>query len=129
MISFRINWFDLPAVQGNLKSLLQHRSSKVSVLQHLAFFMVQLSHNLYGSSIFNFFKDLRTVSTVVTPIYIPNNSVQVFLFLHKLANKVICCLFYRSHSDGCAVISHCGFELHFPDDLVMLSKYSLLSSR
>ena len=43
-ISFRIDWFDLPAVQGTLKSLLQHHSSKASVLQHSAFFMVQLSH-------------------------------------------------------------------------------------
>ena len=41
---FRINWFDLLAVQGTLKSLLQHHSSKASVFQHSAFFMVQLSH-------------------------------------------------------------------------------------
>jgi len=44
MISFRIDWFDLLAVQGTLKSLLQHHSSKASVLQHSAFCMVQLSH-------------------------------------------------------------------------------------
>ena len=44
LISFRIDWFDLFAVQGTLKSLLQHRSSKASVLQHSAFFIVQLSH-------------------------------------------------------------------------------------
>ena len=44
LISFRIDWFDLLAVQGTLKGLLQHHSSKASVLQHLAFFMVQLSH-------------------------------------------------------------------------------------
>ena len=44
LISFRIDWFDLFAVQGTLKSLLQHDSSKASVLQHSAFFMVQLSH-------------------------------------------------------------------------------------
>ena len=43
-ISFRINWLDLLVVQGTLKSLLQHHSSKVSVLLHSAFFMVQLSH-------------------------------------------------------------------------------------
>ena len=43
LISFRIHWFDLLAVQGTLKSLLQH-ISKASVLQHSAFFMVQLSH-------------------------------------------------------------------------------------
>ena len=44
LISFRIYWFDLLVVQGTLKSLLQHHSSKVSILQHSAFFMVQLSH-------------------------------------------------------------------------------------
>ena len=44
LISFRIDWFHLLAVQGTLKSLLQHHSLKASVLQCLAFFMVQLSH-------------------------------------------------------------------------------------
>ena len=44
LISFRIEWFDLLAVQGALKSLLQHHSSEVSILQCSAFFMVQLSH-------------------------------------------------------------------------------------
>ena len=44
LISFRIDWFDLLAVQGTLKSLLQHHSSKGSILQHSAFFMVQFSH-------------------------------------------------------------------------------------
>ena len=45
LISFRIDWLDLLAVQGSLKSLLQHHSSKVSILQHSAFFIVQLSHS------------------------------------------------------------------------------------
>ena len=44
LISFRMNWFDLLAVQGTLKSLFQRQSSKASLLWHLAFFMVQLSH-------------------------------------------------------------------------------------
>ena len=44
LISFRMDWFDLLAVQGTLKSLLQHHNSKESVLWHSAFFMVQLSH-------------------------------------------------------------------------------------
>ena len=44
LISFKIDWFDLLAVQGTLKSLLRHHSSKASVLQGSAFFMVQLSH-------------------------------------------------------------------------------------
>ena len=44
LISFRINWFDLLAVQGTLKNFLQYHSSKASILQCSAFFMVQLSH-------------------------------------------------------------------------------------
>ena len=44
LISFRIDWFDLLAVQGTLRSLLQHYSSKASILWRSAFFMVQLAH-------------------------------------------------------------------------------------
>ena len=43
-VSLRTDWFDLLAVQGTLKSLLQHHSSKASILRHSAFFIVQLSH-------------------------------------------------------------------------------------
>ena len=44
LISFRMDWLDLLAVQGTLKSLFQHHSSKASILRHSAFFIVQLSH-------------------------------------------------------------------------------------
>ena len=44
LISFRVDWLDLLAVQGTLKSLLQHHTSKASILQHSAFLIVQLSH-------------------------------------------------------------------------------------
>ena len=44
LISFRMDWWDLLAVQGTLTSLLQHHSSKASILHHSAFFIVQLSH-------------------------------------------------------------------------------------
>jgi len=44
LISFRMDWLDLLAVQSTLKSLLQHHSSKASILQHSAFFTVQISH-------------------------------------------------------------------------------------
>ena len=47
LISFRMDWLDLPAVQGTLKSLLQHHSSKTSIPQHSAFFMVQLSTSVH----------------------------------------------------------------------------------
>ena len=45
LIAFRMDWFHLLAVQGTLKNLLQHHSSSTSVLQHSAFFIVQLSHS------------------------------------------------------------------------------------
>ena len=44
LISFRMDWLDLPAVQGTLRNLLQHHNSKISILQHSAFFIVQVSH-------------------------------------------------------------------------------------
>ena len=44
LISFRIAWFDFFAVQGTLKSIVQHHNSKASILRHSAFFMVQLSY-------------------------------------------------------------------------------------
>ena len=47
LISFRMDWLDLLAVQGTLKSLLQHHSSKASILQYSAFFTVQLSHHTW----------------------------------------------------------------------------------
>ena len=47
LISFRVDWLDLLAVQGTLKSLLQHHSSKASILRHSAFFMVQLLTSIH----------------------------------------------------------------------------------
>ena len=49
LISFRVDWLALLAVQGTLKSLLQHHSSKASILWHSAFFLVQLSHPYMGA--------------------------------------------------------------------------------
>ena len=57
LISFRMDWLDLFAVQGILKSLLQHHSSKASILQHSAFFIVQLSasiHNYWKNHSFDY---------------------------------------------------------------------------
>ena len=50
MISFRMDWLDLLAVQGTLKRLLQHHSSKASIFQRSAFFTVQLSHPPYNTT-------------------------------------------------------------------------------
>ena len=53
LISFRIDWLDLLSVQGTHKSLLQHHSSKASILWHSAFFIVQLSHPKNHTSIYD----------------------------------------------------------------------------
>ena len=79
-ISFNIEWFDLLAVQGILKSLLQHHNSKASLLRHSAFFMVQLS-NLY----------IPTGKTIALTIWIFIDKV-VFAFIicqvcHILSSK------------------------------------------
>ena len=58
LISFRIDWFDLLAIQGTLKNLLQHHSSKASILQCSVFFTVQLSHPYMttGKTVSNLYK-------------------------------------------------------------------------
>ena len=53
LMSFRMDWLDLLAVQGTLKSLLQHHSSKASILQCPAFFIVQLSHDYWKNQSFD----------------------------------------------------------------------------
>ena len=71
LISFRIDWLDLLAVQGTLKSLPQHHSSKVSILQCSAFFMVQLSHPYMTTG-----KIIAlTIQTFVANIHIKSNSL------------------------------------------------------
>ena len=63
LISFRMDWLDLFAVQGTLKSLLQHHSSKASILQHSAFFVVQLSHLYLTTATQNVFQLVLNVGT------------------------------------------------------------------
>ena len=77
MISFRIDWFDLLAVQGTLKSLIQHHCSKASILQHSAFFLVQLSH-----------PHMTTGKTTALTIYTFVSKV-MFLLFNMLSRVVI----------------------------------------
>ena len=70
LISFRIDWFDLLAVQGTLKSLLQHHSSKASILRCSVFFMVQLSHPYMTTGKTIALTRLTFVSKVMSPILI-----------------------------------------------------------
>ena len=68
LISFKIDWFDLLAVQGTLKSLLQHHTSKASVLQCSTFFMAQLSHPY-----------MTTGNTIALTIWTFDGKVRLFL--------------------------------------------------
>ena len=89
LISFRINWFDLLAVQGTLKSLLQHHRSKASILQCSAFFMVQLSH-LY----------MTTGKTIALTIQTFVGKVMSLLF--NMLSRLVIAFFPRSK---CLLIS------------------------
>ena len=62
LISFRMDWLDLLSVQGTLKSLLQHHSSKASILRRSAFFIFQLSHP-YSNKVWSFINDNVSVLT------------------------------------------------------------------
>ena len=85
LISFKIDWFDFLAVQGILKSLLQHHNSKAYTLQCSAFFKVQLSH-LY----------ITTGKTIDLTIWTLVNKV-IFLFFNILSRSVISFLSRKVH--------------------------------
>ena len=85
LISFRIDWFDFLAVQGTLKSLLQHHNSKASVLRLSAFFMVQLSHPY-----------MTTEKTVALTMYTFVGKVMALLF-NMLSRFVIAFLPKSKH--------------------------------
>ena len=80
LISFRIAWFDLLAVQGTLKSLLQHHSSKASILQHSDFFIVQLSHP-YMTSEKNIALTIQTFVGKVMALLFNTRSLLLVLFI------------------------------------------------
>ena len=96
LISFRIDWLDLLAVQGTAKSLLQYQSSKVSLLWHSAFFMVQLSHpNMtIGKNI------ALTRRTFVGKV--------MSLVFNKLSRLVIAFLLRNKHLNFMAAVTICS---------------------
>ena len=88
LISFRINWFDLLAFQGTLKSLLQHHNSKTSILWCSAFFMVQLSHPymIIGKT-----KALTRWTFVSKAMSLLFNMLPRFVTAFLLRSKRLCC--------------------------------------
>ena len=88
LISFKIDWFDLLAVQGTLKNLLQHHSSKATILWLSAFFMVQLSHPYVttGKTI-----ALTRWTLVGKVMYVLSSMLSRFVIALLLRNKHLCC--------------------------------------
>ena len=74
----RMDWLDLLAVQGTLKSLLQHHSSKASILQHSAFFIVQFSHPYMNTG--------KTIA-LLSPSQIPQKNISMLSKLHKTTSE------------------------------------------
>ena len=93
MISFRVDWFDLHAVQETLKSLVQCHSLKASVLQHSAFFMVQLLH-LYMSTEKN--KDLTIQTFVGKMLSLLFNTLSRFVIVFLPSSKHLLILWLQS---------------------------------
>ena len=88
LISFRIDWLDLLAVQGTLKSLLQHYSSKLSILRYSAFFMVQLLY-LYKTTGKTIALNIRTVVGKVMSLLFNTLSRLIIAFLPRSRRLVI----------------------------------------
>ena len=117
LISFRIDWFGLPAVQGTLKSLLQHHSSKASILWHSAFFMVQLSQS-YITTGKNINLTRWTFFSKIMPLHFNMLSRLVITFLPK--SKHILISWLQSPSavilEPKKIVSHCfhSFLIYLP---------------
>ena len=97
LISFRVDWLDLLAVQRTLKSLLQHHSSKASVLQHSAFFIVQLAHPYMttGKTIaFSSGEDREIMSFLKVALCSQEERIQVWelKILHSWHPQQVCAL-------------------------------------
>ena len=91
LISFRMDWLHLLEVQGTLKSLLQHHSSKASILQHSAFFIVQLSHP-YMTTGKTIALTRRTLVGKVVSLLLNMLSRLVITFLPRSKRLFLCCL-------------------------------------
>ena len=123
LISFRVDWFDLLAVQVTLKSLLQYHSSKASILQHSAFFIVQLSHpyvttgknialtrwTFVGkvmSLLFIYFYFILLYNTVLVLAYIDMNLPQVYMSSQSWTPLPPLCPYHLSGSSQCTTPKH-----------------------
>ena len=99
LISFRMDWLDLLAVQGTLKSLLQHHSSKASILRHSAFFTVQLSHPYITTG--------KTIAlTRRTLVHLKFLSKYGHIFSYKRPSKFLREVYVKDSSISCQLLNH-----------------------
>ena len=117
LISFRVDWLDVLAVQGTLKSLLQHRSSKASILRRSAFFTVQLSHP-YMATGKTIALTRQTFLGKVMPLLLNMLSRLVIPFLPRSNHLLISWLQSPSTVilEPKKIVSHCFhcFPIYFP---------------
>ena len=150
LIAFMIDWFDLLAVQGTLKNLLQHHSSKASILRCSAFFMVQLSHPHMTTGKTIALTRLTTVSKVTSPLlnmlsrlviaFLPRNK-RLFYFMAAVTicsdfgaqeNKVHHCLhcfpIYLPWSDGTGCYDLHSLNVDVLSQFFSLSSFTFIKS-
>ena len=114
LISFRIDWLDLLAVQGTLKSLLQHHSSKASILWHSAVFIVQLSHPYMTTGKTIALTRWKFIVKVMSLLFNMLCKLAItFLPRSKLLSKLFSSVQFSSSvvSDYCCYSNHCLFLL------------------
>ena len=99
LISFRIDWFDLLAVQGTLKSILQHHSSKASIVQCSAFFIVQLSHPYMTTG-----KTIASIMGIVVGKVISLSFNMLFRFVIAFLPRSKCLLISCLHSPSSVIL-------------------------
>ena len=108
LISFRMDWLDLLAVQGTLKSVLQHYSSKASILRHSAFFMVQLSHPYVTTGKTTALTRWTFVGRVMSLLF---NMLYRFVIVFLLRSKCLLISWLQSPSavilEPPKIVSHC----------------------
>ena len=107
LISFRIGWFDLHAVQGTLKSLLQHHSSKASILQRSVFFIVQLSHPYMTIGKTIALTRWTFVSKVVSLLFNTQSVCHSFSFFMICSFSLIITIIFSYHSSFRRQCAYC----------------------
>ena len=117
LISFRMDWLDLLAVQGTLQSLLQHHSSKASILQCSAFFVVQLSHAYMTTGKTIALTRWTFVGKVMSLLFnMPSRLVIAFLLRSKCLNFMATVTIYSECGAQKNKVSHCFhcFPIYLP---------------